>query len=48
MAAIDPELAEDPMIFPTDEILARVSVFRTLSPDQEERYNGEFLTVIGA
>ena len=48
MVAIDPELAEDPMIFPTDEILAHVSVFRTLRPDEEERYNGEFLTVIGA
>ncbi|WP_421733264.1 ABC transporter substrate-binding protein [Cellulomonas sp.] len=48
MVAIDPELAEDPMIFPTDEILATVSVFRTLDPDEEERYNGEFLTVIGA
>jgi len=48
MLAIDPELAEDPMIFPTDEILANVSVFRTLRPDEEERYNGEFLTVIGA
>ena len=48
MMAIDPELAENPMIFPTDEILSKVSVFRTLSPDEEERYNGEFLTVIGA
>lgn len=48
MVAIDPELAEDPMIFPTPEILSNVSVFRTLTPDQEARYNGEFLTVIGA
>ncbi|MBO3084423.1 ABC transporter substrate-binding protein [Cellulomonas fengjieae] len=48
MLAIDPELAEDPMIFPTEEILAGVRVFRTLTPDEEERYNGEFLTVIGA
>ena len=48
MLAIDPELAENPMIFPTDELLAKVSVFRTLTPDEEERFNGEFLTVIGA
>jgi spermidine/putrescine transport system substrate-binding protein len=48
MMAIDPELAEDPMIFPNEEILSNVSVFRTLTPDQEARYNGEFLTVIGA
>ncbi len=48
MVDIDPDLAENPMIFPTDEILSNVSVFRTLEPDEEERYNGEFLTVIGA
>ncbi|WP_081680843.1 PotD/PotF family extracellular solute-binding protein [Cellulomonas sp. URHD0024] len=48
MDAIDPDLAENPMIFPTPEILSNVSVFRTLEPDEEERYNGEFLTVIGA
>ncbi len=48
MVDIDPDLAENPMIFPTAEILSKVSVFRTLTPDEEERYNGEFLTVIGA
>ena len=40
MMAIDPELAENPMIFPTEEILSKVSVVRTLTPDEEERYNG--------
>ena len=48
MEKIDPSLAENPYIFPTEEILSKVSVFRTLTPDEEERYNGEFLTVIGA
>ncbi|MBO0921377.1 spermidine/putrescine ABC transporter substrate-binding protein [Cellulomonas sp. zg-ZUI222] len=48
MAGIDPALAEDPMIFPTDEILSQVRVFRTLTPAEEERYNGQFLTAIGA
>lgn len=48
MAKIDPELAENPMIFPTEELLDQVHVFRTLSPAEEERYNGQFLTVIGA
>lgn len=48
MEKIDPDLAENPYIFPTEEILSKVSVFRTLTPDEEERYNGEFLTVIGA
>jgi spermidine/putrescine transport system substrate-binding protein len=48
MMEIDPDLAENAMIFPTPEILAKVSVFRTLEPAEESRYNGEFLTVIGA
>jgi len=48
MEKIDPDLAENPYIFPDEEILSKVSVFRTLTPDEEERYNGEFLTVIGA
>lgn len=47
MAKTDPELAEDPMIFPTEEILSQVHVFRTLSPAEEERYNGQFLEAIG-
>ncbi|GIG38456.1 polyamine ABC transporter substrate-binding protein [Cellulomonas phragmiteti] len=48
MTQIDPELAEDPMIFPTEEILSQVHVFRTLTPAEEERYNGQFLEAIGA
>ncbi len=48
MLDIDPELAEDPMIFPTEEILLKAHVFRTLTPAEEERYNGQFLSVIGA
>ncbi|GEL94342.1 ABC transporter substrate-binding protein [Cellulomonas composti] len=48
MEKVDPELAENPYIFPTEEVLSKVSVFRTLTPDEEERYNNEFLTVIGA
>lgn len=47
MAEVDPELAEDPMIFPTEELLDQVRVFRTLSPAEEERYNGQFLAAIG-
>ncbi len=48
MARVDPDLAEDPLIFPTDEVLSQVHVFRTLTPAEEERYNGQFLTAIGA
>ncbi|MDM8083535.1 spermidine/putrescine ABC transporter substrate-binding protein [Cellulomonas cellasea] len=48
MAAIDPELAENQLIFPNADTLSQVKVFRSLTPDEEERYNGEFLDVIGA
>ncbi len=48
LARTDPELAEDPLIFPTEEFLSRAHVFRTLTPAEEERYNGQFLTTIGA
>lgn len=48
MAGIDPELAENQLIFPNADTLSQVKVFRSLTPDEEERYNGEFLDVIGA
>jgi spermidine/putrescine transport system substrate-binding protein len=47
MEGIDPELAEDPLIFPDDETLARTYVFRGLTADEENRYNAEFQSVIG-
>ncbi|MDM8083530.1 spermidine/putrescine ABC transporter substrate-binding protein [Cellulomonas cellasea] len=47
MVAIDPELAENPMIFPDDETLKRVSVFRTLEPDEDERFSNEFFAAAG-
>lgn len=48
MVAIDPDLAENQLIFPNAETLSQVSQFRSLTPDEEERYNGDFLDVIGA
>ena len=47
MEAIDPELMENPLIFPDDEVLARSQVFRALSAEEESRYNEEFQAVIG-
>ena len=47
MEAIDPELVENPLIFPTDEYLANAHVIRTLSPDEETDYNDRFQTAIG-
>jgi len=47
MVAIDPELAEDPFIFPTEEFLANVSIFRSLSSEEETAFTTEFQRVIG-
>jgi spermidine/putrescine transport system substrate-binding protein len=47
MLAIDPELAEDPLIFPTEEFLQRATVFRDLRPDEDTRYSEAFRLAIG-
>lgn len=48
MEAIDPELMDNELIFPDSDTLAKAHVFRSLSPEEEEQYNGDFLSVIGA
>ena len=48
MESIDPERMDNELIFPDSETLAKAHVFRSLTPEEEEKYNGEFLTVIGA
>ncbi len=48
MAAIDPELMDNELIFPDSDTLAKAHVFRSLTPEEEEKYNGDFLSVIGA
>ncbi|MFF2676708.1 PotD/PotF family extracellular solute-binding protein [Arthrobacter koreensis] len=47
MEAIDPELVENPLIFPTDEFLANTHVVRTLTPDEETDFSDRFQTAIG-
>ncbi|MCC3266789.1 ABC transporter substrate-binding protein [Arthrobacter gengyunqii] len=47
MEAIDPELSDNPLIFPTDEYLARAHVVRTLSADEEADLSDRFQTAIG-
>ena len=48
MLTIDPELAENQLIFPNEETLSRARVFRALTPEEETRYNTEFQSVIGS
>jgi spermidine/putrescine transport system substrate-binding protein len=47
MEKIDPDLASSPLIFPTEDDLAKVKVFRTLSADEETKFSEEFQKVIG-
>ena len=44
--AIDPELAENQLIFPNDETLANSYVFRTLDGTEEQKYQAEFQSVL--
>ena len=47
MMDIDPELAEDPNIFPDEEILSKVKVIRSTTADEETEFGGQFQTTIG-
>ncbi|WP_168627832.1 MULTISPECIES: PotD/PotF family extracellular solute-binding protein [unclassified Cryobacterium] len=44
--AIDPELAENQLIFPDDDTLSQVHVFRKLSNAEEQQYGSEFQSVL--
>ncbi|HSK27510.1 MAG TPA: spermidine/putrescine ABC transporter substrate-binding protein [Jiangellales bacterium] len=48
MVEIDPELAENELIFPTEDTLARAYVFRGLDEEEEQSFTQAFNTVIGA
>ncbi|APF41322.1 ABC transporter substrate-binding protein [Neomicrococcus aestuarii] len=47
MEKVDPSLVDNKLIFPTDEDLKAVSVFRSLSSDEETNYGNKFQTAIG-
>jgi spermidine/putrescine transport system substrate-binding protein len=47
MQDIDPSLVDNPLIFPDDETLSTVKVFRTLTDEEDTRYQSEFQRVIG-
>ena len=42
---IDPELADNKMIFPDDETLSQVKAFRTLSSDEDNEYQAAFQAI---
>jgi spermidine/putrescine transport system substrate-binding protein len=45
---IDPELADNPLIFPSDEVMANGQVFMALTAEQERKYTSAFQAVVGA
>ncbi|WP_460774862.1 ABC transporter substrate-binding protein [Microbacterium sp. GXF7504] len=45
MAEIDPEMVDNQLIFPSAETLAQAHIFRDLTPEEQQRYNGEFEAV---
>lgn len=47
MAKLDPTLVENPFIFPTEEDLKKVTVFKTLTSSEQVKYDQAFQTLIG-
>ncbi|MBT2498272.1 spermidine/putrescine ABC transporter substrate-binding protein [Agromyces sp. ISL-38] len=45
-AAIDPELAENQLIFPDEETLSNAYVFRALDGAEEQKYQAEFQSIL--
>jgi len=48
MTKVDPSLAENPLIFPTQELLADTYSFMALDQQQERDYQQQFAAVMGA
>jgi spermidine/putrescine transport system substrate-binding protein len=48
LAKIDPELAENPLLFPDEETIARTHNFANLSEEVEAEYDAAFSAIIGA
>ncbi len=48
LEAIDPELAENPLLFPDDETLAQTQTFAQLPEDVEAEYDAAFSAITGA
>ncbi|HEX5535507.1 MAG TPA: extracellular solute-binding protein [Actinomycetales bacterium] len=47
MQKLDPELVDNPLIFPDEEYLKNAHPFRSLTPAEEQKFNEEFQRVIG-
>ena len=47
MQQVDPSLVSNTSIFPDDATLAKVKIFRTLTPQEETDFGGLFQKTIG-
>ncbi len=47
MLKIDKSLANNPLIFPTADVTARLKQFRSLTEAEESSYNDQFSQLIG-
>ena len=47
LEADDPDMAENPLIFPPDDVLANVKIFKGLTEDEETHFNEAFSEVTG-
>ena len=47
MEVVDPELVDDPWIFPTPELLSTVSEYQNMDLATREEYERSFFSVIG-
>ncbi|MFL5777235.1 MAG: spermidine/putrescine ABC transporter substrate-binding protein [Chloroflexota bacterium] len=43
----DPDMAGNPLIFPPDDVLSKVKIFKGLSEDEETYFNDKFSTLLG-
>jgi spermidine/putrescine transport system substrate-binding protein len=48
MVKIDPDLAQNPLIFPNAETAAKIKIFKPLTEAEEKEYDGKFQAAIGA
>jgi spermidine/putrescine transport system substrate-binding protein len=47
LAKTDPDLANNPLIFPPEDVLSQVKIFKGLSEEEETYFNDKFSTLIG-
>ena len=46
LIALDPELGENQLIVPSDEVLARAQVFRGLSNEEETDFTAKYQAIV--